>query len=82
MGCIDCEVAAAVVGGKEGGIWRSADYAEQKQQLAEKVQNLQQSQRSGGAEGEQITDSWSRGRGTWGKYRTEPGRRSCCGAGC
>lgn len=53
MGCIECDVPAAVTrgrggkhtqerereGGREskGGIWRSADYAEQTQQLAEKA---------------------------------------------
>ncbi len=60
MGCIDCEVPAAVTGGRggectrerergtereteregKGGIWRSADYAEQTQQLAEKAKTF------------------------------------------
>ena len=52
MGCIDCEVPAAVTGGRGGertlergrqkekareDIWRSADYVEQNQQLVEKA---------------------------------------------
>lgn len=62
MGCIDCEVPAAAPGwgggmlererergGGKRGIWRSADYAEQNEQLAEKAtkkkKNHYQSQR-------------------------------------
>lgn len=56
MGCIDCEVPAAVTGGRggertpererekekegKGGIWKSADYAEQTEQLAEKAKTF------------------------------------------
>lgn len=49
MGCIDCEVPVAVTGGEregetkregKGGIWRSADYAEQTQQLAENTKTF------------------------------------------
>lgn len=56
MGCIECEVPAAVTGGRggertqeierekekegKGGIWKSADYAQQTQQLAEKAKTF------------------------------------------
>lgn len=58
MGCIDwCEVPAAVTGGgeveeqrregRQGGIWRSADYAEQSKLLAGRVRAKKQSQEEG-----------------------------------
>lgn len=83
MGCIECEVPAAVTRGRggertlerereigeagresKGGIWRSADYAEQTQQLAEKAKTFTnhrggQIERGGGKERKGERGEWA-----------------------